>query len=254
MVNNIFVLVIIVITIIILYMLHQYLHHNIYSTANIINSFFSKYCTDPMIFDPKIFPWTQHFRNNWKNIREEYIRYNQYFIVPSHNQINKTVASCDTNNKWKTLYLRIFNKNTKIANFFPMTMNLINLCPCTLAFFSILEPGARLTPHIGIYKGVIRYHLGLIVPKEWQKCFIKVDQTKLHWSEGSDIMFDDMFLHHAENNTNEPRVILFLDIKRDFHNVFLNITNAFFLNFVKSNDVLNDTITNANSFKKKFKF
>ncbi len=85
------------------------------------------------------------------------------------------------------------------------------------------------------------------MPDQWQNCFIVVDGKKLHWRTGQDIMFDDMFLHHVENNTDQPRVILFLDIKRDFKNVLLNLANTLFLKFVKSNDALNDTIDNANN-------
>jgi beta-hydroxylase len=127
-------------------------------------------------------------------------------------------------------------------------MELINKIPCTLAFFSVLEPGAKLSPHVGIYKGVIRYHLGLKVPKEFHKCFINVDGKNLYWEEGKDIMFDDMFTHYVENDTNEERIVLFLDIKRDFNNIFLNSLNTILLYYIKSNDLLNDTVTNINKY------
>jgi len=32
------------------------------------------------------------------------------------------------------------------------------------AFFSILAPGKHLPAHRGPYKGVMRYHLGLLIP------------------------------------------------------------------------------------------
>jgi beta-hydroxylase len=183
----------------------------------------------------------------WKNIRDEYLWYSNKFDIPLHNKISAITSLCDNKNKWKTLYLRAFNIDTEISKFFPMTMKLINMCPCTLAFFSVLEPNAKLSPHVGIYKGVIRYHLGLIIPDEWYKCFINVNGQILYWREGDDIMFDDMFMHSVENNTTQQRVILFMDIKRDFHNIFLNILNTVFLNFIKSNDALKTTIGNANS-------
>ncbi len=242
------ILIILFILLIIIYYFYQKLNKNIYSTVNIINNFFSKYCKDPAILDTKKFVWTENFRKNWMDIRKEYLKYAEMFQIPFHNKLNKYVASCDINSKWKTLYLRAFGINTKISKYFPLTMSLINSCPCTLAYFSILEPGAKLEPHIGIYKGVIRYHLGLLIPDEWQKCFLKVDGKTLHWQNGADLMFDDMYLHHAENNTSQARIILFLDIKRDFHNKFLNAVNSFFLKFVKSNDVLLGTIDNINSY------
>jgi aspartyl/asparaginyl beta-hydroxylase (cupin superfamily) len=33
------------------------------------------------------------------------------------------------------------------------------------AFFSILAPGKHLPAHRGPYKGVMRYHLGLLIPE-----------------------------------------------------------------------------------------
>lgn len=158
------------------------------------------------------------------------------------------VATPDSNNGWKTLYLRTFNVNTDVSKYFPLTMNLIDCCPCTLAFFSVIAPGTKLAPHTGLYKGVIRYHLALIVPSDTSNCFIQILDKKLHWYEGSDIMFDDMFTHYVENNTTEPRVVLFLDIKRDFHNVFINMINSLILLFIKSNDAVADTVANINNY------
>ena len=248
--NIIIILILLVIGIIII-LVYDYANKNIYSFVDIINRFFAKYCKDPPVLNPNDFLWSNNFRNNWTNIRDEYLSYANRYIIPAHKNINSIVSSCDKNNGWKTLYLRAYNKDTDMARYFPQTMNLINKCPCTLAFFSVLEPGAKLTPHVGIYKGVIRYHLGLIIPDDWQNCFINVNGNVLHWREGENIMFDDMFLHYVENNTSQPRVILFLDIKRDFHNVFINGLNSLFLKYIKSNDALKDTINNANSFAPK---
>lgn len=224
----------------------RYASRNIYNTSNLINNFFIRYCNDPVVFNPTDYEWTSDFRENWKTILGEYLNYTTKYTVPTHTKINKYTGSCDVKNKWRTLFLRAYNTDTSLSKSFPKTMELINRCPCTLAFFSVLEPGAKLSPHVGIYKGVIRYHLGLVIPDDCTQCFINVDNNIMHWKEGHDIMFDDTYLHHAENNTNQQRIILFLDIKRDFHNVFLNWVNSLFLKFIKSNDALNDTITNIN--------
>jgi beta-hydroxylase len=53
-------------------------------------------------------------------------------------------------------------------------------------------------------------------------------------------MFDERFLHSSENNTNKIRVILFIDIKRNFNNIVLDSFNNFILymaNFNNSNIV-----------------
>jgi aspartyl/asparaginyl beta-hydroxylase (cupin superfamily) len=211
-----------------------------------INKLLTLYSPNKWIFDTNDYSWSHILKNNWKTILNEY---NEYKLsIPQHKKINSQVSQIDINDKWKVLYLRAFNCNTEKSKYFPKTMNFINNIPdCTLAFFSVLEPNAYLEPHVGIYKGVLRYHLALKVPEDNENCYIVVNNNKMHWNEGHDIMFDDMYEHYVVNNTNETRIILFLDIKRKFDNVFINFLNTCFLHFVKSNDILKTTIDNVNN-------
>ena len=74
------------------------------------------------------------------------------------------------------------------------------------AFFSILAPGKHLPPHRGPYKGVMRYHLGLLIPEPAEQCGIRVDTETRHWAEGESMIFDDTFEHEAWNDTDaHPR-------------------------------------------------
>lgn len=213
-----------------------------------INGLFDYFCNDPPVFDSNIFPWTSNFRNNWQIIHDEYISYtSDYPDIPIYKNINEYTSQCNIEGQWKSIFLRIFGVDTNIANYFPNTMKLINISPCTLAFFSVFEPYTKLCRHRGVYKGVIRYHLPIIIPNEWDKCFINVNGRVLNWRIGQDLVFDDRFIHHAENNTSQRRVVLFLDIKRDFNNIFLNILNTILLRFIKSNDILLNTINNVNN-------
>lgn len=246
-----YIFILIIIIVLLICFIYYQFNYKSFNTIDIFNDLFNKYCTEPPIFDPKTFTWTQTFRDNYQIIKNEYIQYSKLYNTPLNKELNTFVGRCDIDNKWRTLYLRAFTKDTNLIKYFPKTMELINKIPnnsCTLAFFSILEPGAKLSPHIGIYKGVIRYHLGLKVPKEIFKCFINIEGNNLFWQEGQDIMFDDMFTHYVENNTNEERIILFLDIKRDFKNPLLNLLNTILLYIFKSNDVLNDTLNNINNY------
>jgi aspartyl/asparaginyl beta-hydroxylase (cupin superfamily) len=82
------------------------------------------------------------------------------------------------------------------------------------AMFSILPPGKEIPPHIGPFRGSLRYHLGLKVPRDRQNCYINVDGRDYHWREGEGQLFDDTYLHHVRNDTNETRIVLFLDVER----------------------------------------
>jgi len=118
--------------------------------------------------------------------------------------------------KWRTYNLILFNQdvptNTKKC---PKTTRLLKKIPgMQSALFSFMKPGAYVPPHNDPAKGVIRYHLGLKVPKESEKCFINVDGRKYNWEEGKGVIFDDVYDHWVRNDTDETRVILFVDILR----------------------------------------
>ena len=77
--------------------------------------------------------------------------------------------------------------------------------------FSILEPGKHLPPHRGPYNGVLRLHLGLIVPEPRDALGIRVDRQLYRWREGEAVVFDDAYEHEAWNRTPHTRVVLFVD-------------------------------------------
>jgi beta-hydroxylase len=82
------------------------------------------------------------------------------------------------------------------------------------AMFSILSPRKHILDHRGPYKGVLRYHLGLIVPEQEEACRIRVGDEIRHWEEGKSMIFDDTFNHEVWNDTDETRVVLFIDVLR----------------------------------------
>ena len=84
----------------------------------------------------------------------------------------------------------------------------------TTAMFSILSPRKHILDHRGPYKGVLRYHLGLIVPRGREACRIRVGEDIRHWEEGKSMIFDDTFNHEVWNDTDETRVVLFVDVLR----------------------------------------
>ena len=80
--------------------------------------------------------------------------------------------------------------------------------------FSILEPGKHLPPHRGPYNGVLRLHLGLIVPEPREQLGIRVDNDVYRWQEGEAVIFDDAYEHEAWNRTPHTRVVLFVDFRQ----------------------------------------
>jgi len=91
--------------------------------------------------------------------------------------------------------------------------------------FSILEPGKHRPAHRGLYNGVLRLHLGLIVPEPRTLFGIRVDKQLYRWKEGSAVIFDDAYEHEAWNKIQHKRAVLFVDLvkRMRFPGNFLNL-------------------------------
>jgi ornithine lipid ester-linked acyl 2-hydroxylase len=135
--------------------------------------------------------------------------------------------------RWKALMLKaggFVEPNCALA---PKTAELLRKTPSVRnAFFSILEPRQYVTPHWGYYKGFARYHLGVVIPGDnaTGACWLRVnpdvdDHTqkdlsqvergkKYYWRNGRGMIFDDTNLHDACNDSDEVRVVLWLDVVR----------------------------------------
>ncbi len=95
------------------------------------------------------------------------------------------------------------------------------------AMFALLPPGARLAAHRDPFAGSLRYHLGLVTPNS-ELCRIVVDGGSYCWRDGEAVMFDETFIHFAENKTDQTRLILFCDIERPLRNRFMRMVNRGF--------------------------
>jgi len=133
---------------------------------------------------------------------------------------------------WKAFMFKSYHFIEENCARAPQTSKLLRNIPgLYTAFFSVLDGGQYITPHWGYWKGFLRYHLGVIIPKnnEDRACWLRVnpnadDEThdkslieqgeKYWWKEGEGVMFDDTFLHDAKNGSSDVRVILWLDIRR----------------------------------------
>ena len=81
------------------------------------------------------------------------------------------------------------------------------------SMFSILPVGSKLTRHLDPAATSLRYHLGLSTPNS-DKCFINVDGKDYSWRDGEVFMFDETYLHYANNNSESYRLILMCDVER----------------------------------------
>ncbi len=169
---------------------------------------------NPAIYDNALFPWTAAIEREWPLIRTELERVLvRKDDLPGFHEIASDVASISRDRGWKSFILcgYGFRSAANIAAC-PETWRICRTIPGLITvMFSILEPGKHLPPHRGPYNGVLRLHLGLIVPEPRRDLGIRVGQQVYRWEEGRTVVFDDAYEHEAWNRTPHTRVVLFVD-------------------------------------------
>ncbi len=168
-------------------------------------------------FEPETFPWVKGFEAQWPVIRAELdqvMRGHQQ--LPNLQDISEDQKHITRDTLWKIFYLYGYGcRSDENCARCPETTRLIEAIPgMRTAFFSILAPGKHINAHRGPYRGVIRYHLGLMVPEPRERCRIRVGERFGVWQEGQSLLFDDTFSHEVWNETEGIRVVLFMDIDR----------------------------------------
>lgn len=168
-------------------------------------------------FDEGHFPWLGELKSEWQAVRAEAeavlpIRDR----LPAFQDISNEVGYISKDDQWKTFMLLGYGiRSERNLALCPATARALRHIPdLRTAFFSILEPGKRLPPHRGPYNGVLRLHLGLIVPEQADHCWIRVEHERRIWQPGEALIFDDALEHEVHNDTDEVRVVLFVDFLR----------------------------------------
>lgn len=128
---------------------------------------------------------------------------------------------------WRSFFLRVADRNVdeNMARMPTLAALLGQMPEAYNVLFSILDPGHGIVPHRGYFKGILRYHLGVVVPSPddaWLVC----GGERYHWREGEGVVFDDMFVHSVENRCASPRVVLFIDVRRRTGALARGVTDA----------------------------
>lgn len=208
---------------------------------------------DRQFFDPKNFPWSREIEANWKTIRDELDEVMQYQDqLPNFQDISPDQKKIATDDKWKTFFFFAYGlRSEDNLRRCPQTARLLDKIPgAKTAFFSILTGRKHIPEHCGPYKGVIRYHLGLIVPKEKEACRIRVGDKIAHWEEGKSLFFDDTFPHEVWNDTDSMRVVLFMDILRPLP-VPVALLNDLIIKIIAASPFIRDAKKNHDEWEKR---
>ncbi|AXI04286.1 lipid A hydroxylase LpxO [Aquirhabdus parva] len=189
-------------------------HSTLMAPVNVIMYWFSKVPTTPYL-SSEYFKDLKVLEENWEVIRGEAIQLAEKGGIKASSSYNDVGFNSFFKTGWKRFYLKWYeNGHPSAMDLCPKTTELVRgLDSVKAAMFTELPPGSRLVRHRDPYAGSLRYHLGLVTPND-DRCFIDVDGERYSWRDGQGVMFDETYIHYAENGTDENRIILLCDIER----------------------------------------
>ncbi len=178
---------------------------------------------------PAAFPQLDALREHAATIREEGQALMAHARLKSPDQKDDAGFNSFAKAGWKRFYLKWYgDAHPSAERLCPRTTALLRTLPnVSAAMFATLPPGAVLNPHRDPYAGSMRYHLGLVTPNN-DGCWIDVDGERYSWRDGQGVVFDETFIHRAQNDTDVERLILFCDVARPMRFGFARSFNGWF--------------------------
>lgn len=209
---------------------------------------------DKPVFDNRQFEWTALLEDNWLAIRSEVEALLPYHpSLPNLQDIQQEQKILNQDNNWKTFFLYGFGEKAgRNCEACPVTTSILEKIPGMMtAFFSVLSPYKHIPAHKGIFKGLIRSHLGLIIPGKPGDCVMRIEKERIYWQEGKSVVFDDTYEHEVWNNTDKIRVVLLLDVIRPFDKR-LAIINNLILKLIGNSSYVKEAKKNHEAWEKRF--
>ncbi|HEY1052667.1 MAG TPA: aspartyl/asparaginyl beta-hydroxylase domain-containing protein [Prosthecobacter sp.] len=209
---------------------------------------------DPPLYDSRHFPWVRQVEANWQKVRAEVDSVMKYRdAMPSFQDIVKEVGMIQGDDQWKTFFLKGVGMDCEEnARRCPETMKVLEMIPgCTTGFFSILSPHKHIPHHRGPWAGVLRMHLGIMVPEPRHMCRIRIANEVYAWEEGKAVIFDDTYNHEVWNDTDGYRVVLFVDFERPLRPP-LSFINHWIMNLAALAPFLREAKGKQKASEKKF--
>jgi aspartyl/asparaginyl beta-hydroxylase (cupin superfamily) len=184
---------------------------------NVANWFFLRAAGKkrPRIMEPHgVFPESRELEARFSEIQAEIDALMARRSIPKYGNFDP-VRAAQVSEDWRLYYAYMFGKSNELARqdlpallaFAESTPNVVN------AMISILEPGVVLPAHKDPYAGILRYHLGVRIPRE-NPPHISLDGEPYTWKEGEGVVLDVSLEHEVINQSDEPRVIVIIDFRR----------------------------------------
>ncbi|WP_137933855.1 aspartyl/asparaginyl beta-hydroxylase domain-containing protein [Mesorhizobium comanense] len=166
------------------------------------------------------FPNAAKFIAAWQEIRDEALAANPG-KAPRFHDIMPEQAEISANDglDWRMLVLKAYDIGVaeNLARM-PVLARLLRECPeVKSAAVSFLAPRKHIPSHRGPFRGIMRFHLGLVIPRQAEgrpATIMMINHQEKRITDGEGMLWDDTFLHEVMNNSDEGRVALLLDVWR----------------------------------------
>ncbi len=200
-------------------------HSTIMAPYNSLMYLFSAVPPKPFV-DVRALPELATLRENWQVMRDEAVALMGEGRIRAATGHNDLGFNSFFKEGWKRFYLKWYGAPLPSArSLCPKTVALVEALPSVnAAMFALLPPGGKLNRHRDPFAGSLRYHLGLSTPNS-DACRIFIDGEPYSWRDGQDVLFDETFIHSAENKTDTTRIILFCDVERPLRTRWMTAFN-----------------------------
>jgi len=200
-------------------------HSSLMAPYNALMYLFSAVPNRPYV-DVARFPELKRLQDNWQTLRDEALQLFDQGRIRAAATYNDLGFNSFFKTGWKRFYVKWYDEPLPSAKALcPKTVELVQSIPgVNAAMFALLPPGSRLGAHRDPFAGSLRYHLGLVTPNA-DSCRIVVDGEPYFWRDGEPVMFDETFIHTAENRSDVTRIILFCDVERPLRTPIVRALN-----------------------------
>ena len=189
------------------------------AASGTLRRLYDRHITTPPVLDAgRYFPGHAAFEGKWQAIRAECLTLmGEMCAIPQFHELMEEQASLSKHGGryWRLFVLRAYGADhgANQARCPVLKRLLAEHESVTSAAFSILEGGKHIPAHRGPFRGILRYHLPLVIP-EGAPSRLRVDGHSFTLQEGRGILWDDTYEHEARNEAREARAVLLLDVFR----------------------------------------
>ena len=193
---------------------------------------------DSPFFANDLFNWVPYIEKNIPILKKEMLRVlARIDDLPNFQDISIEQSHLTREiNKWKIFPFFAYGiRQPELERQCPETMRILEEIPgIKTAMYSILLPGMHIPAHRGPYRGLLRLHIPLKLPSNYQNCKIEVGKEIRYWEENKCLIFDDGFIHQVWNDTDDIRVVIFVDFLRPLSPIWQKINSLVVKSYAKA--------------------